>query len=34
MADESANRKLIIWIIVAAAIAVLPWIVLASGLTD
>jgi hypothetical protein len=34
MSGEKGNKKLIFWIVVAAAIAVLPWIVLASGITD
>lgn len=29
MAQKSPNRQLIFWIVVALAIAILPWIVLA-----
>jgi len=34
MSGEKANKKLIFWIVIATAIALLPWIVLASGITD
>jgi hypothetical protein len=34
MAKDRADKKLIFWIVVSLAIAVLPWIVLAAGLTD
>lgn len=34
MTDAPANRKLIFWIVIAILIAILPWIVLATGLTD
>lgn len=31
MAEESINRKLVFWIIVSVVIAIIPWIVLATG---
>lgn len=34
MSEGTADKKLIVWIVVAVVIAVLPWIVLAAGLAD
>lgn|GEM_PF-2755569 len=34
MSEEPVSKRVIFWIIVASVIAVLPWIVLATGLTD